>query len=175
MPLDPLDIASPVPADICADTAVHVVADRSAGLRSILAGLRAHHEYVVTLITELLIVLSQLFVYRTAAHLFGTTGFSEVALARRSVNLIQPIVLLGLTVALPRYIAFASGRGETLAIKRFFGATLRCMLISLLLALVLIFTFRNWVAFLLFGSSAYQFLVPPIMLMLAGVVLHGTA
>ena len=53
---------------------------------------------------------SQILVYKLAARDFGKEGFSEYAVARRTVSLLYPVALMGLGVALPRFLGYASGR-----------------------------------------------------------------
>src|SRR5215471_10068178 len=69
-------------------------------------------EYAPTLITEFVVMFSQILLYKLAAYYLGRTGFSEYALARRTVSLLFPIPVLGLAVGLPRYLGFTNGRGD---------------------------------------------------------------
>src|SRR6266849_9492025 len=73
-------------------------------------GLGSHaREYGGTFATEFTVLACQLLTYKLAAHFLGKTGFSEYAVARRTISLIYPLPLLGLGIALPRYIAQAAG------------------------------------------------------------------
>src|SRR5712692_7974903 len=84
-------------------------------------------EYAPTFATEFALMACQMFAFKLAAHLFGKQGFSEYALVRRVISTVYPICLLGLSVALPRYIAMASKSGDPGLDKRFYGATLWCV------------------------------------------------
>ena len=68
-------------------------------------------EYSPTFLTEFVVMASQILLYKLAAHYLGKTGFSEYALARRTVSLLFPILVLGMAVGLPRYIGVTNGRG----------------------------------------------------------------
>src|ERR1700693_6659590 len=70
-------------------------------------------EYSPTFLTEFVVMASQILLYKLAAHYLGKTGFSEYALARRTVSLLFPIPVLGMAVGLPRYIGATNGRGDT--------------------------------------------------------------
>jgi O-antigen/teichoic acid export membrane protein len=69
-------------------------------------------EYGGTFATEFTVLACQLLTYKLAAHFLGTTGFAEYAVARRTISILYPIVLLGFGVGLPRYVAIAAGRGD---------------------------------------------------------------
>src|SRR5436309_7396612 len=69
-------------------------------------------EYVPTFLTEFAVMAGQIAAYKLAAHYLGRQGFAEYALARRTISLLIPIPMLGLTVGLPRYIGFSNGRRD---------------------------------------------------------------
>src|ERR1044071_1494776 len=83
-------------------------------------------EYAPTFLTEFTVMASQILVYKLAAYSLGKAGFAEYALARRTVSLIFPIPVLGMSVGLPRYISFSNGRKDPQGADRYFGATLKC-------------------------------------------------
>ena len=66
------------------------------------------NKYVITFATEFVVLISSLLVYKLAAIVLGNTGFSEYALSRRILSFIQPAVLMGLTVGIPRYMGYHS-------------------------------------------------------------------
>lgn len=130
-------------------------------------------EYSPTFLTEFLVMASQILLYKLAAHYLGRTGFSEYALVRRTVSLLQPAVMLGLGVGLPRFIALAQGRGDGVRVSRYFGATLRFVSLAILLVVLALLLGQGVFAYLLFGSAEYHFLIPQLALMLIGLSLHG--
>src|SRR6266705_909420 len=88
-------------------------AGAGARFSSIIGNLGSHvREYGGTFATEFMVLASQLLVYKLAAHFLGTTGFSEYAVARRTISLIYPVPVLRVAVALPRYVAHAIGGGN---------------------------------------------------------------
>jgi O-antigen/teichoic acid export membrane protein len=130
-------------------------------------------EYGGTFATEFAVLACQLLTYKLAAHFLGKTGFSEYAVARRTISILYPVVLLGLGVGLPRYIADATGRGDEGLRARYFGATLWCVGLSALVCVVLLNSFPGRLAYLFFGSREYTSLILPLSLVVAGSALHA--
>ena len=129
-------------------------------------------EYATTFLTEFAVMASQIVAYKLAAHYLGKEGFSEYALARRTVTLLVPIPVFGLAVALPRYIGFCNGRGDQSGTARYYGATLVCVSAAALLVFLLINLFAGLFAFLFFGSRNYAYLALPLSVMILGLCLH---
>src|ERR1700730_9978680 len=70
-------------------------------------------EYLPTFVTEFAVLISQVVAYKLAAYFLGPNGFSEYAVARRTIMLIYPVAMLGLGVGLPRYIGPADARNNS--------------------------------------------------------------
>jgi O-antigen/teichoic acid export membrane protein len=128
--------------------------------------------YSATLVTELLVMLVQIAVYKLVATWLGQAGFSQYALARRVLAFLQPLTLLGLGMALPRYLALTEGRGEASRSARYFcAALLWAGGFTVLLAATLLI-WPRWFSYLFFGGTAYRSLIAPMALMLVGMSLH---
>ena len=112
-------------------------------------------EYGPTVLTESTVALSLLLTFKLAAREFGKEGFSEYAIARRTISLLFPFLILGLPLALPRYIGRASG--DVNRCTRYYGATLWCQACLASLAGIFITLFRKEFAFLFFGSAISGF------------------
>ena len=119
-------------------------------------------EYSPTFLTEFVVMASQILLYKLAAHYLGKTGFSEYALARRTVSLLFPIPVLGMAVGLPRYIGATNGR----------GATLWCVAGAAFICLTLINLFSKPFSYVFFGSNTYSYLALPLSVMILGQCLH---
>lgn len=128
-------------------------------------------KYVVTFIAEFLVMISGILVYKLAAHFLGNVGFSEYALSRRVVSLIQPALIMGFGVGIPRYIAY-SFRSPSKNPDFYFLSALFVLLIFVFPSLLIMYFFKERMAFLVFGSSDYAHLVFPICLMLLGILSH---
>jgi O-antigen/teichoic acid export membrane protein len=132
-------------------------------------------EYGGTFATEFTVLACQLLTYKLAAHFLGTTGFAEYAVARRTISILYPIVLLGLGVGLPRYVAMAAGRGDEESKARYLGATLWCVGIAAVVCVVILNALPGGLAYLFFGSREYESLLWPMSLVVAGTALHAIA
>ncbi|HEY3347020.1 MAG TPA: hypothetical protein VGK71_05300 [Nitrospirota bacterium] len=67
-------------------------------------------DLAITFFNYAFVFVCGLVVYKVAAKGFGPAGFGEYALARRAVSFLQPILLMGLSVGLVRYIAISSAK-----------------------------------------------------------------
>jgi O-antigen/teichoic acid export membrane protein len=130
-------------------------------------------EYASTFATQFADLGCQLLVYKLAAHYFGKQGFSEYAVARRAISTIYPVCLLGLGVALPRFIALSAADEQGAVRDRFWGASLWCVGFMVLFMTLLLNMMASKFAFLIYGASSYRPLVFPIMLVIAGLSLHA--
>ena len=133
---------------------------------------RQASEYFTTFLTEFLVMASQLITYKLAAHQLGKSGFSEYALARRTVSLLFPVPVLGLSVGLPRYIGFANGRGDQGGAARYYGAALWCIGGAALCCFLAMNLFAKTFAYLLFGNAGYSYLVFPLSLIVVALCIH---
>jgi len=128
--------------------------------------------YATTIGIESAILVSQLIAYRLAASYLGREGFSEYALARRAISLLQPAVVLGLGIAIPRYMALSLGKGSRSNASTQWAAGLLLLASSVAISLGLLNFFQSSVAFLLFGNARHRYLIPSVGLMLLGLALH---
>lgn len=132
-------------------------------------------EYLPTFGTEFTVLLSQILLYKFAAHYLGKSGFSEYAVVRRLVSLIAPIPLLGIGIGLPRYIGFSKGNGDGFAASRYYHAALTSVASAALFCALLMNIGRNYFAFIFFGSKSYSHFVFPLSAMIVGLCLHTIA
>jgi len=129
-------------------------------------------EYGATFITEFAVMASQIILYKLAAHYLGSSGFAEYALSRRTISMLFPIPILGLSVGLTRYIGFSNGKGDHTTALHYYGAALWCVGGAALGCLALINLFARPFAYLFFGDSAYDYLALPLSLVILGLCLH---
>lgn len=135
--------------------------------------LKMKKDYIITFLTEFIVLASGILVYKLAANILGKEGFSEYALSRRTVSLIQPALLIGLGVGIPRYIAYASSSPNSKKPDAYFVGGLTTLVLVVLIFTFILNLFKNNLAFLIFGSSNYVYLMFPINLMLLGTILHA--
>jgi O-antigen/teichoic acid export membrane protein len=127
--------------------------------------------YIVTFVAEFLVAASALLVYRLAATSLGVNGFSEYALSRRALSLLQPALILGLGVGLPRYIAYSLRSGNDYS-DLYFVSGIWLILSAVSISLVVLNLVSKTASFVLFGSSQYVYLIFPLSIMLVGVSFH---
>lgn len=130
-------------------------------------------EYSSTFLTEFAVMASQILVYKLAARDFGKEGFSEYAVARRTVSLLYPVALMGLGVALPRFLGYASGR-DAGRVPNYYGATLQCVCCVTAAFVLFANLFSARFAYLFVGNRSYSYLTFPMSLLLVALVLHAT-
>jgi O-antigen/teichoic acid export membrane protein len=131
-------------------------------------------DYLPTLCVELGVMFSQLWVYRLASHLLGTIGFSEYAVARRTIAFVFPLTLLGLTVSLPRFIA-RNKHSDSSTDVGYFGAALSLALVTTSTVVALMNVAPGKFAKLFFGSETFTSLIFPVSLLIAGLAFHTVA
>ncbi|MFH0896409.1 MAG: hypothetical protein V2A54_18405 [Bacteroidota bacterium] len=132
-------------------------------------------DYLFTFGTEGIVMIAGLLVYRLAANQFGDLGFSEYSLARRAISLIQPVLILGMGVGIPRYIAFSRAEGNIEKSNTYFLSGFLLLNLFSLLLLIFLVVFREMAAFWLFGDVQYTYMIIPIAVMLLGASLHASA
>ncbi len=131
-------------------------------------------DYIITFATEFFILISGVLVYKLAAIYLGKEGFSEYALSKKTVSLIQPALLIGLGVGIPRFIAYAKSESKNINPDGYFISGLSAILFIGLFFILALNIFRDNAAFLLFGSPDYFYLIYPLSFMLLGLLLHSS-
>ena len=124
---------------------------------------------VLTYITQLMILVAFLYVYRLIGNRLGAEAVGQYALAKRAVSLLSPVLLLGFAMGMPRYIAMSRDKQQR-------SAHLQAGFVAVLLALVFLICmclFRESFAKLLLGTAEYANLILPLALLLAGFILHS--
>ncbi len=123
----------------------------------------------LTFITETIVLIGFIFIYRLLAKNFGPEGVGEYSLVRRVAGFIQPLLILGLGIGLPRYIAMSKDKGQRISYLKASSFTIA---IFTLLFLLIANLFSARFARTFFGNIAYTDLVLPFSFLLMGLVLH---
>ena len=129
-------------------------------------------EYIPTFGTEFSILLSQVLAYKFAAHYLGEHGFALYAVARRTISLLVPIPLLGLSVGLPRFIG-RSIRSNPDAVNGYYGAALKYVAVSTFLFVALVNWKAAYFAYTFFGNAQYATFALPLSAMIFGLAAHN--
>ncbi|CAN5411686.1 hypothetical protein BH09BAC5_BH09BAC5_07150 [soil metagenome] len=134
---------------------------------------RLNADYVLTFFAEFLVLLAGVLVYKLAAKDLGEQGFSQYALCRRTISFIQPLLIIGLGVAIPRYIAMAMAERTYKKPGNYFIGGVLLMTIVALPILISMLIFSKQFSFLLFGDRSFEYLMPYLVIMLGGMLLHS--
>lgn len=129
-------------------------------------------DYIITFATEFFILLSGIAVYKLAAMHLGKEGFSEYALGMKTAALIQPILLMGLSVGIPKYIAYSPGLEHKKEADNYFIGGLITIFSLLLVSLFVFNLFKDSFSFLFFGDKQRVDLIMPISILLIGLIFH---
>ena len=139
-----------------------------------LPGSSLRRDYVTTFATEVIVIASWLVTFRLVAVEFGVAGFGEYALTRRTLSLLSPLVVVGMDVAIARYVAYAASRRAD-STAGYAGAAAAVMAVTVAVASLALLAFSGFFADLFFGSSAYSSLITPLPLLLLGSCIHVVA
>jgi len=131
-------------------------------------------DYALTIIVQFVVLASVFLVYKLAAEFLGTDGFSGYALSRRTISLIQPALLMGLGVGIPRYIAYGYADPDQRNPDAYFISALFILAPVVLVFGILFNLFNGTFSFLFFGSSDYSDLILPITYMIIGSILYSS-
>lgn len=129
-------------------------------------------EYGSTFTIEMSVFISQLSVYKLASRFLGKEGFSEYAVARRIIAVICPLALLGLMVALPRFIAHSREDGGSNGRVGYLGAALCCVVVTTGTILGLSILLPGRLAVLFVGDRNFAQLVFPLSVTIVGLTFH---
>jgi O-antigen/teichoic acid export membrane protein/predicted O-methyltransferase YrrM len=129
---------------------------------------------VTTFVTEVLVIASILVTFRLVAVRMGVAAFGEYALSRRTFSLLSPLVVVGLDVAIARYVAHAISKRSDRA-AGYAATAVLIMAVTVGLASAVLLLFPGFFAGLLFGSTAYSGLIRTLPVLLAGSGLHVIA
>jgi O-antigen/teichoic acid export membrane protein len=120
-----------------------------------------------------MVLLSGLLTLKLTAYLLGTVGFSEYAIARRAISVLNFPLLLGLGIGIPRYIALAgSDDKDVIHQEAYFLGGLAVAAPVIVSFCTVAVALPGSFARLFFGSQEYIYLTLPIVVATVGIYLH---
>ncbi len=132
-------------------------------------------DYGVTFAAEFGTLAAGLLVLRLAASNWGTVGFGEYILVRRTLSLLQLPILCNMGIAISRYVAIAGVKAaQHTRATYLLAATAVATSVSVACAGFLLLL-AGPVASLMFGSAQFAPDIRVIALALPGLALHGVA
>lgn len=129
-------------------------------------------DFILTFITEFIVILCMLATYKMTDGFFGQKGFTDYSLARRVIAMLQPVFLVGMHITIPRQVAFYLTESKQKSSEIFLSAVIILFAVSLALMSVLVI-FKKQFSQLLFDNISYAKFIFPIALMLAGMTIHS--
>ncbi|OFX21248.1 MAG: hypothetical protein A2033_11080 [Bacteroidetes bacterium GWA2_31_9] len=133
------------------------------------------NDYFLTFIVEFIVLISGLLVYKFAAKLPEVNDFSEYAICRRTISFIHPLLILGLGVGIPRYIAFSTENKSTNSEGSYFISGLIIVISVLIPSMIIINIFKSEFAFLFFGDKNFEYLISFLNILVVGMIFHSIA
>lgn len=128
-------------------------------------------DLLFSLLVKVIITVFGLLSYKLAIIYFGLEGFSEYSLSKRIISLLYSIFLLGLGVAIPRYLSmYKDDRYEQ---GGFFYSGLILIFISNLVLMIILILMREKLALFFFSSERYAHLIFPIGVSISGMLWHA--
>lgn len=129
--------------------------------------------YALTFITEIIGLLTSVFVYRLAMGNLGETGFSVFMLARRALSLVVPALLVGLGISVTRYVAMADAGYENRSSHTYLVSALGIIAVGLAVFILMINAVPRVFSYVFFGATSFDYLVPSLSLLLVGQMLFS--
>jgi len=122
---------------------------------------------ILTFITEFAVLACGILVYKFAAKMYPGQGFSEYAISRRTLSFLQPLILMGLSIEIPKHVALGGKSSES-----FFAGGLAILITVALAAGAILNLLPGTASYFMFGSAEHSYLIFPISVMLFGLTLH---
>ena len=129
----------------------------------------------VTFAVEFLVLGASLLTLRLAATHWGAAGFGDFVLARRALGWIQLPALLGLHLALARFVAMAEAAGRFREAAGYLRGGTQLIVASLAALVALLLVLQRPLAFLLLGDAGATDTMRAVALAIAGLVAHTVA
>ncbi len=123
----------------------------------------------ITLFSEACVLFSFFLFYRLLNSQLNAEAVGVYSLLRRVLALFIPVVMLGMSEGLSRYIAMANSDSEIQ--KTVFNSAI-ILIISILIITLSLHININFSSKILFGNQGYIDLVTPFSILLVGICLH---
>jgi len=123
----------------------------------------------LTFITEIVVLIGMIFIYKLIAKNFGPEGLGKYSLVRRVVSFFYPFFLLGIGIGLPRFISMSKDKNQrSCYIKVGVTVVIGCTLIFITITNL----FKEFFSRIFLGHIDYTNLVFPFSILLLGLILH---
>lgn len=131
-------------------------------------------DYMLSFLAEGVAVALALGSYRVAASQWDPEVFGEYALARKILSVVLVIALLGVDIAIVRYLAFEAG-GDHRKIASYVSGALTVFTVTSITIAIALATFAGPLSTMLFGRRGHEDLVTALGILAFGGGLYGIA
>lgn len=126
---------------------------------------------LLTFITQLIVMFLGFIVNKILAVKLGVADFGIFNIAKRGGTVISFILLMGMGISIPRYLAMSSVENKNTGTKYFSNAVL-IIFFNSLLAFILGLFFEKQLSIILFGTNKYSNLTTPIIIFAIGMTMN---
>jgi O-antigen/teichoic acid export membrane protein len=144
----------------------------TSGAQSSMGSLR--RDYATSFLAEGLFIGSYLLTFKVVALRMGGVGFGEFALTRRMLTVLAPVAVLGVDMAIARFLASHAGPKDE-PLPKYTAAAVVVLLTAVMAVGVVLLASPDTFALLFFGSRLYKDLIYPLPLLLLGNGLYCIA
>src|SRR4030095_12445359 len=95
-------------------------------------------DFILTFITEFIVISCMLATYKLADSLFGQKGFTDYSLVRRVIAMLQPIFLIGMHITIPRQVAYYSRESRQRSSAIFLSAVIILLVATFIFSFVIL-------------------------------------
>ena len=126
--------------------------------------------YLMTFGFEFSIMLITIWLFRLVNIKYESVGFAEYSINKRTVGFLMPLLMMGLGVSLPKFLA-SSGKKEQLSIhySALLLVTLFCLLFS-----IIIFLGSEYFSQLIFGDYDHEKMLLVVLFYVLSLMYHAT-
>ncbi len=126
-------------------------------------------DYAVTFGVEFLIMLISVALFKIIGKKFEQIGFSEYTVSKRFIGFVQPLLILGFGVSLPKYLAIEKNE----SVQKQIHYSVQIFLIGIFsTALIIGFLFKNFITQIVFGTTNEFWLLLACMFYSMSLMVH---
>lgn len=127
---------------------------------------------VFSFAVEFAVMLSMMAGFRIASDNWGEAGFGAWALTRRLLSFMAPLLICGIEISLPRSVARHLAITPQESPASYFDAGMLIVGVGLSVASVVLLSWRDAVAVIVFGDAVHAPLVLPLWALLVGYCVY---
>lgn len=116
-------------------------------------------DVIITIIGQLIVLLVTFIVNKIVSVQLGTEGYTEFSIAKRSAGVISYVMLMGLGIAVPRFIPQAKAEKNEILKRKYILSSIIILLTMSLIIILLGFFGKKILSTIIFGSQDYSYTV----------------